>query len=274
MFERDKEELRDLGVPIEVGHVEKAFEDEPGYRIRRDAFALPEIRLEPDEAAVVGLAARGWHTARLAQATSSAVMKLRAGGIEVDTGALAVLEPHLGRQEAAFDPLWRAVVTRTAVRFPYQRPGAEATERHLEPWGIVSWHGHWYVLGHDRDRTDVRMFRLSRVAGPVRSVGRPSAFVVPEGTDLRALASTLEPGEPNEAARLRLRSGAGQVLRRQAAKVEPGDDGWDVVTVPFAGIGAMAEQVVSLGADVVVDEPAALRDAVIRTLGRLAGDDI
>ena len=69
MFERDKEELRSLGVPIEVGHVDRAFEDEPGYRIERSAFELPDIDLEPEEAAVIGLAARVWQHAGLAAAT-------------------------------------------------------------------------------------------------------------------------------------------------------------------------------------------------------------
>ena len=45
MFERDKDELRSLGVPIEVGHLDRAFEDEPGYRIERSAFELPQIDL-------------------------------------------------------------------------------------------------------------------------------------------------------------------------------------------------------------------------------------
>ena len=59
MFERDKEELRSLGVPIEVGQMDAYFDDEPGYRIRADEFALPEITLESDEASVVGAGHQG-----------------------------------------------------------------------------------------------------------------------------------------------------------------------------------------------------------------------
>ena len=73
MFERDKEELRSLGVPIEVGNIDPLFDDEPGYRISPDEFALPDIRLAADEAAVVGLATRVWEHARLAEATTDAV---------------------------------------------------------------------------------------------------------------------------------------------------------------------------------------------------------
>ena len=85
MFERDKEELRSLGVPIEVGSIDPLFDDEPGYRISPDEFALPDIRLTADEAAVVGLATRVWEHARLAEATTDAVRKLTAAGVEVDS---------------------------------------------------------------------------------------------------------------------------------------------------------------------------------------------
>ena len=56
MFERDKDELRALGIPLETGYVDKFFEDEQGYRIERDAFELPSIDFTADEVAVLGLA--------------------------------------------------------------------------------------------------------------------------------------------------------------------------------------------------------------------------
>src|SRR6266513_533586 len=81
MFERDKEDLRDLGVPLETG-VNHPFDDDPGYRIRQQAYQLPELRLEADEAAVLGLAARVWRRAELAGAAAGALLKLRAAGID------------------------------------------------------------------------------------------------------------------------------------------------------------------------------------------------
>lgn len=272
MFERDKDELRDLGIPIEVGYADRAFEDEPGYRIHRRAFELPDIRLEGDEAAVVGLAARVWQHAGLAEATSGALMKLRAAGVDVDTRALSVVEPHLATPEPAFNPLWDAVLSRTPVRFTYRRPGADAAVRTLEPWGIVSWHGHWYVVGHDRDRDAVRMFRLSRIEGDVGRAGKPGAYDVPEGTDVRKLASNLAPDDTGaQTAVLRVRHDAGFALRRGSRGVEPADEGWDRLHVPFGSVDAFAELVTSHGADVVVEEPYELREAVVTRLRVLAG---
>ena len=81
MFERDKEDLRDLGVPLETG-LNHPFDDDPGYRIRQQAYELPELRLEADEAAVLGLAARVWQRAELAGAAAGALLKLRAAGMD------------------------------------------------------------------------------------------------------------------------------------------------------------------------------------------------
>ena len=126
MFERDKEELRSLGIPIEVGYVDRAFEDEPGYRVERSAFELPEIDLAPEEAAVIGLAARVWQHAGLAAATSDALVKLKAAGVTVDRAALDVVQPTAERRGAGL----RAALGRHAhpdagaVRLPQLVGGA------------------------------------------------------------------------------------------------------------------------------------------------------
>src|SRR3954469_21374693 len=120
MFERDKEELRSLGIPIEVGFLDRAFEDEPGYRIERAAFELPDIDLAPEEAAVVGLAARVWQHPGLAAATSYGLVKLKPAGVTVDREALNVVQPQLTAEEPAFEPFWDATRTRTPVRFDHR----------------------------------------------------------------------------------------------------------------------------------------------------------
>lgn len=89
MFERDKNELRDLGIPLEVGRV-SALEPTEGYRINRDAYALSPVELTPDEAAAVAVATQLWESPELITATQGALLKLRAAGVDVDpldTGA-------------------------------------------------------------------------------------------------------------------------------------------------------------------------------------------
>src|SRR6476661_7327733 len=168
-FERDKDELRALGVPIEVGSFDAFFDDEPGYRIKASEFELPPVELDAEEAAVVGVAARVWQHASVAESTRSALAKLRAAGVEPDTSQLASLEPSVQASEPAFEPLWNAVLERARVSFTYR----DGSLRTFEPWGMTAFKGRWYVVGRDVDRDDTRMFRLSRFADLPRRISRP-----------------------------------------------------------------------------------------------------
>jgi proteasome accessory factor B len=274
MFERDKDELRELGIPLEIG-MNSALDDESGYRISRQAYVLPEIRLEPDEAAVLGLAARVWRRAELAGAAAGALLKLRAAGIDAQETTQPGIEPRLQAGEAAFTPLWEAVRDARPVSFGYRAAGRSSPQlRHLEPWGVVNRHGRWYVAGQDTDRGEERVFRLSRIDGPVSFSGPAGSVTVPEGTDVRKSVSSWDSEPPAQrTALLRLRRGAAYGLRQQSVgdTPEPQRPGWDLVQVMFSETGRYAENIASFGADAVVLEPADLRDAVIRTLkGALA----
>ncbi len=274
MFERDKEELRSLGVPIEVGSIDPLFDDEPGYRISPDQFALPDVRLTADEAAVVGLATRVWEHARLAEATTVAVRKLTAAGVEVDVSALDLVEPRLSADEPAFDVFWDATQARQAVEFDYQRPPEKPQKRHLQPWGVVRHAGRWYVLGFDTDRGEERVFRLSRVVGDARRVGAPAAYEIPEGVDLRETTKRLAPTPVVVEATLLLRKGAGATLRRAASSIEDDVTGpdsespWDRVVVRA---DRLADELLALGPDVVVESPPALREEIITRLRATVG---
>jgi proteasome accessory factor B len=272
MFERDKDELRSLGIPIEVGHLDAFFEDEVGYRIKRDAFELPQVELEPDEAAVVGLAARVWQHAGLADATSQALLKLKAAGLPVDREALDVVQPRLVADEPAFDAVWAATQSRTPVTFDYRRRGlGEPTRRHVQPWGVVSARGRWYVVGHDSDRGEPRLFRLSRIVGDVATDGRPGSFVVPEGTDVRALTRSLAPEQPVGRATIRVRKGAAQDLRRRAVSTADAGEGWDVLELEYADLDTAAGEVLAALDAAVAVEPPELRDLVVDRLSAVAG---
>src|SRR3546814_11602906 len=199
MFERDKDELRAIGVPLEIAAIDRFFGDETGYRIRPDEFALPGINLTADESSVVGLATRVWQHAGLAAATSDALAKLSAGGAEIDRSRLDLAAPGVAVSDPHFDVFWKGSLDRVRLRFDYRRAGAsQPTTRNLEPWGLASSSGRWYVLGRDIDKDEQRLVRLSRVHGTVRRVGPGEAFVVPPGTDMRALTPPQTPPQPPE----------------------------------------------------------------------------
>jgi proteasome accessory factor B len=272
MFERDKEELRDLGIPLETGRATQ-FDDDLGYRISRQDYELPEIHLEPDEAAVLGIASRVWQSAELAGAATGAALKLRAASGEADGDGRATpppgIQPRLSTQEPAFGALWEAVRDRRPVTFDHRASGrSEVTKRTLEPWGVVNRRGAWYVAGHDRTRNAPRVFKLSRITGPVKLAGAPGSVKVPEGADVRELVKDWDrPLARDHTATLRVRADAGFALHRWGRVTQDAaHPGWDRIAIDYSDPEWYAGYLASFGPDVIVLDPPELREAVIRQL--------
>jgi proteasome accessory factor B len=268
MFERDKEDLRELGVPIVTGTDSAWFDDEVGYRIDRDAYALPPVQLDAEELAVLGLASRVWQQASLSGPAANAILKLTALGLEPDESSLVGVEPRVRTAEPAFEALYAATRLRAPVQFSYRKPDGSVAQRHLEPWAVISRGGRWYVAGRDRDRGAPRVFRLSRIDSGVTRIGRPGSYTVPEDVEPRELVAPMRQRLDERAARLRVRAGRGVTLRRRALEVvESGEpDGWDDVTVQVGDATMFEEELAGYGPDVVVVAPEDLRQGVVRRL--------
>lgn len=289
-FERDKQELRESGIPVQTDGAD-------GYRIVAGELTLPELSFTPEETAALALAGRLWSTTALDRAGAGALRKIRdagpgqQGAAEPDELAAAdLLQPRVRTGDPAFEPLYAAVRARRAVQFGYRRdPGRPAATRTVEPYGLVSYHGRWYVIGHDRDRGERRTFRLSRITGPVNAVGRAGAVRVPPGVDLMAQVRASVRQAPDRSATVLVRPGRAVGLRRSAVASPEGDgsgavelsaaaasgpvsDGnvppgeWDRLSIPMSGLWSTAQRIAGHGPDVVVLEPADLRTAVIRLL--------
>src|SRR5215210_4328736 len=156
----------------------------------RAEYELPEIHLTGEEAAAVGLALRLWESAQLAGAAHSALVKLKAAGIDVDSSRAIPLQPRLDAGEPAFEPCYAAARDRRLLEFDYRRPDEDdPAHRRVHPWGVVAWHGRWYLVGQDLDRQAPRVFRLSRVVGAPRPVGPAEAFEPPAGVDLAEIVA-------------------------------------------------------------------------------------
>ena len=123
------------------------------------------------------------------------------------------------------------------------------------------------------------MFRLSRVIGKVTLLGEEGAFTVPEGTDIRQLASRLAPDTTERTAVVRVRPGKALGLRHRAGAVQSGSvqsgstDGadWDRLEVGFGRLESLVDELLSYGPDVVAEEPQELRTAVVERLRAVAG---
>ncbi|MDX5573858.1 helix-turn-helix transcriptional regulator [Streptomyces griseus] len=271
MFERDKDDLRELGLVIET--VEN-LDGDTGYLARRDSNRLPPITLDAEEAAALGLAAKVWQQARLAGAASGALQKLRAAGMPEAEDAYEVhsaLEPRIPVHEAAFEPLMLACRDRRPVTFDYRKANsARAEQRQVEPWTLECWRGHWYLAGWDRERGAERVFRLSRITGKVRSRAGAFSAEVPDVVTVRETVESWAGETATRTARIRLRAGAGYPLRSRASAVRERGDGWDELEIPYGhGLDAW---LVEFGPDVVVEEPADLRADVVDRLRAVAKD--
>ncbi len=265
MFERDKAELRDLGIPLETGR-NSHFDAEDGYRIPRRDYELPPIEFDAAEAAAVGLAARLWQSATLGEPARQALIKLRAAGTDVRAADAPGAVPQLDASDPSLPPLLAASRSATVVRFDYTKSGAaEPQTRTLEPWGVLSWRKRWYVAGLDRDRGEARSFRLGRITGAVTTVGGPGAFERPEQVNLSALVTGIQP-ERDRVARVQVTgAGAGQ-LRRIARSERDG-----VLTIDFTDTEWLARIIAGSGSAARVLEPPDLVAAVLARLRAAVG---
>ncbi len=278
MFERDKSELRDLGIPIETNA------DGDAYRIRPGEFALPPMSFTPAESAALAVAARLWETTVLAEAGSAAMRKLRDAADDEDDGA-APPDPNVARgvlarlrtPEPAFAEILVAIRAGRAIRFDYRAAGRTHDEtRTVEPWGLVNYRGAWYVVGRDTDRDGRRTFRLSRIAGRVTAFGPSGIVTVPDDVVLRDEVVASADRDQGGRALVRVRVGAAAGIRRDARVLSaaPDADGFEELAVPIGRPDDLARRLASHGPDVVVVEPPELRSAVLSLLrgaGRAAG---
>lgn len=266
MFERDKDELRSMGIPVQTVGPEGEIE---GYVIPHGDYAL-SLELTPEECAVVALAAAAWDSATSVSAGWGAVRKVEGGNPSTPGPSGAVeFRPARMPSAAALPVLLDAVRQRRAVRFDYRKPeGGRAEPRRLEPWAVLSWRCAWYVIGRDVDRDERRVFRLSRIAGPVSPEGRTGAYTPPDDGTYRALVEEWASAQRTDRALVRVASGAGARLRLLAeGAASPMDEA--VLSVPFGDPEAVTAEILAAGDAAEVSEPEYIRSAVIDRLQRL-----
>jgi predicted DNA-binding transcriptional regulator YafY len=261
-FERDKETLRNLGVPVLTVPVD-ALTNELGYRIRPEDYYLADPGLTAPEQAALHVAVTA---VRLEGGDADEGLQ-KLGGVEgAPAPVLAALEVTSGLAE-----LFDAVARRRSVTFEYR---GEA--RSLDPYGVVHRFGHWYVVGRDRDKDALRSFRLDRLDGPARA-GPEREVEPPPDFDLAAAlrADPLTYGD-DEPVRAQVRVDASRAAwvvdtLGEPAVVERGDDGSVVVELAVVNRDAFRSFVLGLLEHAEVLEPPELRADVVDWLRAAAG---
>lgn len=258
MFERDKEELRQMGIPVET--VVNAQGEVDGYRINPDDYAMPDLRLEPTEWAVLGLAARMWNEAALAAEAAAALRKIEAtsGGRSTQ---LDLVSTRPGSGEVNLPLLWESIRTRTVLRFDYLARGQQESQtRTVEPWATVHRDGAWYLIGLSRERGAARAFRLSRIQGGVETLREIAA--VPPRADVEIAIATIGGPAPRGEAIVDLPdSGAAHLKHRARQRT---DGRWDV---PYADDDVLVAEATEARGRII--EPAHLAAAQAQSLERV-----
>jgi proteasome accessory factor B len=268
MFERDKDELRSMGIPIDT--VVEDGGEVLGYRIRHESYAMDPIDLSLAERSALVVAAQVWGQAVVAPLAGTAVRKLEAvvGGAPTWVPASLRGTVQLTTADAALLPMMQAIRTDRVVSFEYQTPAAdEPSPRTLSPWRLAVEGGHWRVTGHDHDRRAARTFRLSRIVGPVALTNLER--VGPGGDPARGED---DDGTTVQRARLRVRPGAAAALRR-AAEHDASRWGADEIEVVFSTRESLVRAVCAAGTDAVVMDPPDIARDVARRLRAAARDN-
>ena len=281
MFERDKDSLRELGIPVLTVQADGPA-DEIGYRIDPESYSLGDVELSPAELAVLSLASGFWRDAALSRDANRALTKLRAvaEGSAADDLTAGLL-PRVQPAGPGLSVLLDAVLERRAVRFTYRAASTgEVTEREVEPWQVRTEGAGWYLTGLDRGRGEPRSFRLNRILSVVRAVGPAGAFEIPPEAVSRSARATEPAPVPREAVLAVVPERAGALRARslspRAADVDLVPDR-DVVRVPFASAMELGYEIAGYGPAVLVLDPPELRDVVIarlRDAAGLAGPDL
>jgi predicted DNA-binding transcriptional regulator YafY len=167
-FERDKESLRDMGIPVELVEVPGSDPPEPGYRIRREDYALRDPGLDADELAAIHLATAAVRMEGLPG--TEAIWKLGGAPAPATDGVALAALPAIPQ----LVPLFGAVAERAPVTFGYR-----GEPRTIDPYRLSFSRGRWYLDGWDHARQDDRQFRLDRIEGDV-AVGAPGSFERPD----------------------------------------------------------------------------------------------
>jgi proteasome accessory factor B len=262
MFERDKDDLRALGVPLVT--VTNAHGEVEGYRISREEYVLPDIHLTRDERMAVNAAAAAWHSGVLGATAATAVAKLQARDPAPTRSIDETSFVQFDQANGALFTLLRALRLSQSVQFGYRKPGeGQAQERRVDPWGVAAQEGHWYLAGFDHGREAQRVFRISRIDGAVRVIAAAISVPRPPDFDVRQ-AITGQADDPVEAS-VWVAPHAAAEVRAHGIAIAPQADG-DLIQVRIGSPLRLRQLVGSAGSNAVLRDPIEIRDAIAADL--------
>jgi proteasome accessory factor C len=269
LFDRDKATLREQGIPLESFTEDPLFDNDNAstrYRISAEDYRLPGMSFTAAEAAALTIAAGMWEEASLGSAASRALRKLQGRGVDTQSASLSPIDARIRTNEPFWDELWQATTARRLIRFGYRAASTgEERERTVQPWGMGSRFGHWYLVGFDTDRQAERWYRLTRMTTPPTT--RAGTYSVPPDFSMSASLKTLAAEDLGRRASVAIRTGTCHILRsRPGATSSERSDGWDTLDFSYSDEPAAAGEIASFGQNAVALSPEPLVAEVRRRL--------
>jgi len=261
MFERDKDDLRSLGIEIEVGSFDPLFNDEAGYRIKQERYQLDLGDVTALEISLLSLAAQAWQGASLDDAAQRALVKLNSLGIAVDEENMPDSAPFFSDGGLDLPIITRAIAEHQILEFTYRNYELTDEVRRVVPIGLSTRSGFWYFTGVDQSIEEIRTFRFDRVIGTFTVKKGPKDFETPENFDSKRI---FERDKDNHAV-IDIRRGKGTSLRALASSTKSIGE-WDQVQIPILDMRTLSALILWHGDDVYVHSPIELREIIIASL--------
>ena len=262
MFERDKDDLRSLGITIELGSFDPLFEDEAGYRIKPENYALQLKTLDPVSIALLSQAAKLWREAALGDSAQSGLRKLKSLGIDSDIDSLVQITTTSHNAPEQLPDLIEAITDRRRISFEYLDEEQKSKVRTVEPFRLSNSRGFWYLIARDVDKNGIRTFRVDRFASSIAIKGGANAYEV----DVEAL-DELESSSGDDLffAKVAVRKGKAQSLRSEATSVEL-DSEWDLLEIPYRNSSLLIREILWAGESAYVLDPPSLKREIVTIL--------
>ena len=254
MFERDKDELRNLGIQIEVRALDPLFEDDQGYLIDSDTFQINPNDFSQEEIFLLTMAANLWHGSALQKDSKAALLKIQSldGLVATNTVASPVIEDNEDSKKLLL--IFDAVERFITLEFEYK-----GTIRQVKPYGIYTRSGFWYLAAQENDL--VKSFKVVRIGQTIRATSKAQGFAKPSEFKLSAFLEDINAPTTSKA-EVRIRKNQVLALRKRH-KVEEVDSEWDKLFIDYIFEEDMIESLLWYGSNLVVISPTSIRDQII-----------
>ena len=268
MFERDKDDLRALGIEIEVASADPLFEDEPGYRIKPETYQMPIKSFTPTEIGILSTALGLWLDSSLEDIALGAVRRVNSTALLDPALEINSLRTLNFSAEGLLD-VTKALANRSEIAFSYRKAGAAKSDnRRVHPLGLSAWKGEWYLVGEDLDRSDIRTFNFSRISSKIDISKKRDMYEIP--SDFNIKDYLIMHNADGIEVRAKVKKAQAEALRAKALEIKNFDEEWDQISYQSESNSAALKEALWYCDSLIIEQPEELRSLVVESLEKVA----